>query len=485
MAKILQSQDELQEHLREQISFMLRSAALYDEGYREEAKRLALHLRILLHDTSKSHSLLGLLGIKNQIQLYDTSTNYDPDNLIPYSGLVSLEISKEEARYAPRLGRSIGGMIFRITPFDDWWAKVVIVDKSGSSFTRSDLVLSIVHKDGGAHIDPKLDEFYANLTRRNSMGWFFEKTGALPESLKEIELACIRQITHEILVSLYEENPECFPSGNKAGGMEVLEQHKQDIELSKRFYNAISSPKVQRLISEVKALYATDQMLFELYKETDAHGAFDPDSIIPRILINPLTGLNEANIAFQLINAIQFKSGYPTTPKNIFNDKRQNVIRELNSNLFSIRVAKELQGRGFELSEYIEPTLSAIKSVLGNRSSEDIKDLPIRRIHYESTVYLRLKQEMQSLPPEELSSIVELFRIKSPLAYEIGEQLSAIIDKYDLEEPSEMTEALYQCIKYLDQTQVGNAVFDYSSGLYSLMLAAMKNRYPLLREPAG
>ena len=485
MAKILQSQDELREHLREQISFMLRSATLYDEGYTGEAKRLALHLRILLHDTHKSHSLLSLLGIKSQIQFYDTSTDYDPENLLSHSGLVSLEVSTQGARYKPRLGQSPSGKILRRTALEDWWTKVVIVDKSGNSFTRSDIVLSVAHKDGGAHIDLELDEFYADLTRRNSMGWFFEKTGALPERLKEIELASIRQITHEVLVSLQEAYPEYYPSAGKAGATQVLEQYNEDIEASKRFYKAISSHRIKHLISEVKAIYTTDQILFELYRKTDAHGAFDPGSVVPRILINPLTGLNEANIAFQLINAIQCSAGYPTTPKNVFNDKRQKVISELNSNILSIRVARELQKRGFELSEYIEPTLSSIRSVLGNRNSEDIDALPIRRVHYDSTVFLRLRKELQSLPPEERSEIVELFRVKSPIAYEIGEQLAKIVDKYDMDNPREMTIALYQCINYLNETNIGNTVSDYSKDLYTPMLTAMKNKYPFLNESTG
>lgn len=478
-----QSQDELKEHLCEQISFILRSATLYDEGYSGEAKRLALHLRILLYDTHRCHSLLNLLGIKNQIQFYDTSIDYDPENLLSYSGLVGLEISTQEARYKPRLGRAPGGKIIKKAAFDDWWSQTVIVDKNGNSFTRADIVLTVAHKDGGAHIDPNLDELYADLTRRNSMGWFFEKTGALPENLKEIELACIRQITHEVVFSLHEAHPEYYRSAGIKEEMQVFEQYNESVEVSKCFYKAIESSRIERLISEVKTLYATDQILFELYKETDAHGAFDPSSIVPRILINPLTGLNEANIAFQLIHAIQCSVGYPTTPSNIFNDKRQTVIRELNSNIWNIRVAQELQKRGFDLLEYIQPTLSSIRMVLGNRNDEDIHALPIRRIHYESTAFLRVKKELLFLPSEQLSEIVGLFMAKSPLAYEIGEQLVTIVDKYDLEDPHEMTIALYQCINYLNQTKIGNAAADYSEDLYAPMLVAMKNKYFFLDEP--
>jgi hypothetical protein len=55
---------ELECHLAEQLQFLQVSAAAFDAGFEGEAKRLAVVLRILLHDTKSSKSLLGQLGRK-------------------------------------------------------------------------------------------------------------------------------------------------------------------------------------------------------------------------------------------------------------------------------------------------------------------------------------------------------------------------------------------------------------------------------------
>ena len=59
MAKRPRSTEELEELLHEQLAFLESSAAAFDAGMDGEAKRLAVALRVLLHDTKNSHSLLG------------------------------------------------------------------------------------------------------------------------------------------------------------------------------------------------------------------------------------------------------------------------------------------------------------------------------------------------------------------------------------------------------------------------------------------
>lgn len=71
MSRIPQSLDELQEHFAEQIYFLKASADAFDKGFEGESKRLAVALRVLLHDTPKSKSLLGQLELKDHL-FYDT-----------------------------------------------------------------------------------------------------------------------------------------------------------------------------------------------------------------------------------------------------------------------------------------------------------------------------------------------------------------------------------------------------------------------------
>ncbi|MFC1908223.1 hypothetical protein ACFLWT_02340, partial [Chloroflexota bacterium] len=64
MTKYVQTGDELLGHLKDQIAFMKISANSYDNGFEDEAKRLAVAIRILVHDTPQSTSLLTQLDKK-------------------------------------------------------------------------------------------------------------------------------------------------------------------------------------------------------------------------------------------------------------------------------------------------------------------------------------------------------------------------------------------------------------------------------------
>lgn len=63
MARIKRTKDQLEALLNEQIEHLKFSADEFDNGRDAEASRLALSLRVLLHDTKSSHSLLGQLNM--------------------------------------------------------------------------------------------------------------------------------------------------------------------------------------------------------------------------------------------------------------------------------------------------------------------------------------------------------------------------------------------------------------------------------------
>ena len=79
MKRISQSKAELETHLREHLDFLNRSAFYYDEGAISEAKRIATSIRVLLHNTEKSHSLLDQLDMKS-ISFLNTSVEYNSVN---------------------------------------------------------------------------------------------------------------------------------------------------------------------------------------------------------------------------------------------------------------------------------------------------------------------------------------------------------------------------------------------------------------------
>lgn len=207
---VRQTKDELKSHLREQIEFLKSSSQAYDEGYTSEAKRLTVPIRLLLHDSQNSTSLLTLLK-KKDILFYDTSLDYNPNNLPSTMGLIITEMEKKSAKYVPPLDdgpptRYRKGKI----SFEKWWNKIVFVDRKGNKLTRRDLVLAVANKDGGVHIDHELDKDYADITRFDSLGFMFVQDGNKRYFATHPELASVRQISHEVLKSLKDEFPEYF-----------------------------------------------------------------------------------------------------------------------------------------------------------------------------------------------------------------------------------------------------------------------------------
>ncbi len=211
MARVKQTEDELLGHLKSQLGFLERSAESYDKGFEDEAKRLAVVIRVLVHDTSQSASLLMLLNKKN-IKFYDSTAPYHPHSPGTYHGLIMMRISSEDgANYvAPLDGGAPTRSRTRKLPFRTWWnGMFVIKDKDKKTFTRKELVLDTANKDGGAHIDPNLNEDYANLTRFGSLGWkFFRNDIEEPDFMHNPVLPSVRQIAHEVIKTLKDEFPQ-------------------------------------------------------------------------------------------------------------------------------------------------------------------------------------------------------------------------------------------------------------------------------------
>lgn len=199
MSKVPQTRRELEQQLDEHVAFLKDSAEAYDSGKTHEAKRLATSMRVLLHDTSSSHSLLKQLG-KKTMAFLDTAGNIDPQNLLPES-LLTMFWSGGLSNYLPKLDDLHGHRSF--APFEQWWKATVIDDRCGNVLSRRDLVLIMANQDGGAHVDPGVDSKYHRISRQFAMNFtaHHKETGA-SDFIRLVERASVRQIAHELLKTL-------------------------------------------------------------------------------------------------------------------------------------------------------------------------------------------------------------------------------------------------------------------------------------------
>jgi hypothetical protein len=211
------SNAELQEHLVEQLEFLERSASSFDEGFEGEIKRLAVAVRVLVHDTGNSTSLLTLLNQKD-VDFVDTSIPYEEANLLSHSGLVQISIGNRPSKPLPLLD---DGPFSRVASFNLWWNGIVFVDKDKNEFSRKDIALSLANKEGGAHIDKSLDKKYAELRKNNSLACAdVTSDGKQTPSADQVP-ATMRQIAHETLKTL-KKNYSCHREKNSDDGVFIM-----------------------------------------------------------------------------------------------------------------------------------------------------------------------------------------------------------------------------------------------------------------------
>ncbi len=200
------SKDELIESFKEQLNFVKKSSAAYDEGDKSEAKRLATHIDILLHDRGKTLSLLTQLGFLSNTKFFSPAHPYSQGNVLSEARLCMKMLNADGVAYMPILDDAFLG--WKQLDFSDWWEEPILILR-GSDFqsqneigiTRKKLIVMMRDKDGGAHIDNLIPKYYSDLGSGKSMGWQYTIGNQEAKFIPYPHFASVRHIAHEVLKS--------------------------------------------------------------------------------------------------------------------------------------------------------------------------------------------------------------------------------------------------------------------------------------------
>lgn len=199
---------DLERELVDQLALLRNACSTYDKGLEAIGRHIALSLRVLLHQHGQSRALLDQLGLR-QGKFFDSAGPVHKGNLLPECTLVLMRAVSSGGAYVPLIDGGVGGPHATMhIPFVDWWNATVCRDDRGRTFCRRDLVLLVANTDGGAHVDPELDEAYLSLSRENALGWTFCTGNVTSAFTGRPELACMRQIAHEVLLTLSASAPK-------------------------------------------------------------------------------------------------------------------------------------------------------------------------------------------------------------------------------------------------------------------------------------
>lgn len=203
----MRSNQELLDQLNEQLEFLRKSCESFDEGNHSEAKRIAIAIRVILHDGNNSVSILKQLGIKDSIEFLDSIPKINPNNLLPSSDFLKIRVDSGSISYSPILNNSPFFDVKRRFKFGIWNSEPIYKNNS-LLWSRADFILKLANKEGGAHFDPKPDANYKSIVEEGKNRWTLNRntsSNTQSEALnpeENIVFVALRQIGFEVLETL-------------------------------------------------------------------------------------------------------------------------------------------------------------------------------------------------------------------------------------------------------------------------------------------
>lgn len=220
MCAAMDSRRRFRDQLKRNVGYIRRSCELFDQGHQEEGIRIATALRVLLHDTQRSKSLLSHLKVKRTMKL-NSSCHPPSPRVIMFEGMGRLTVKVSGHDVSRQLDPVLDEDAFKHipVPIEQWWEMPVYVqnrlvrNSSGQDeveqthLTRKDIILAAANKDGGAHVDEKLEPNYERLAASGALGMYMDQitvgdgTLVVLPPLENAHLVYLRQMGHEVLNS--------------------------------------------------------------------------------------------------------------------------------------------------------------------------------------------------------------------------------------------------------------------------------------------
>jgi hypothetical protein len=177
--------------------FLQQSCKSYDEGFKDEGIRIAVIIRLLMHETKNQRPLLRSLDAMH-INLA-TTCNGPSGRAVIYSGFGQVSFSDAGIKHSAKIQAEA---IQKQIPLNEWWGQTIHLLGSVRQ-TRRSVVLAAAEKDGGAHVDSKLTVEYQSLLNLDGSGYWsiLAPDGITRTPITDAHLVFLRQMGFELLNS--------------------------------------------------------------------------------------------------------------------------------------------------------------------------------------------------------------------------------------------------------------------------------------------
>lgn len=196
---------ELLHRFQRQLRLLSKSANEYDRGDTDEESNMAIRLRVLFHDHNWTISVLEQLGAKSGLRLLSTAEHGTATegfwSALTFQRIYSADDGMRGA-FQPKLDAARHR---RLVPFDQWWEGEIVYAAvaTGIVISRRDVVLYAANKEGGAHVDTRVDSLLEWMLQGGTWMITNYPENGEPTSFpfENMLSAALRQITYEVLNS--------------------------------------------------------------------------------------------------------------------------------------------------------------------------------------------------------------------------------------------------------------------------------------------
>ena len=179
----------LREKLEEQRHLLDKSIKEFVSGDLAEGVRLAISMRVLVHETGSSKPLLGQLTANYlQLEILDRKpVKHEKGEKVPpgtqRAVIMSVPISILMSDAGVFLNPKLDVEAYEPSILGKWWNRPCLILPGLGGLSRREIILGLADKEGGAHVDVNLSPRYRQLieSKQFRVGW--NKEGVSPLNL--------------------------------------------------------------------------------------------------------------------------------------------------------------------------------------------------------------------------------------------------------------------------------------------------------------
>lgn len=197
----------LRTKLEEQRGFLRKSIKEFASGDLAEAVRLAMTIRVLVHETGSCTPLLKQLTA-NYLQLEILDAKPEKEEKLPpgikKATLMTVPIGIVITDGALFLNSDLALQSRAPSILGKWWTRQSLILPGPGGFSRMEIVLGLANKEGGAHVDINISTKYRQLLASEQL-----KIGINGQSVTALNLS--RYMTAQSAVELLDCLDRNFP----------------------------------------------------------------------------------------------------------------------------------------------------------------------------------------------------------------------------------------------------------------------------------